>query len=391
LQNNSSEGSWLPVQAANRVTNLDSIRGFAVLGILFMNVVSFGLPSAGYFNISTAGLEGPLDWAIAIFGEIFFDQKMMGLFSILFGAGIVMFADGAEVKGHGARRLSVWRNTLLLGIGVLHSLLWEGDVLLLYALCAPLVLFLRKSSPRKQLIVGIAAVSVSIASGPLLQFAIPPNGEGLEGFWFVSDAPMSDVVGSFFLFNFGARAFGMMMIGVALFRWNVLSGGKSISFYRKMAVLGLGLGLPFAVGGVVFHIINDFSPRFAFTGEAPNSIATIPVTLGYIGLITLWNKRGANNLRERLNRVGRMALSNYLMQTVIGVTVLRGIFELGYFNRTTLFLFVITVWGFQLVFADSWLGRFQFGPCEWVWRCATYRKLQPLRINLPPRYKELTK
>ena len=385
MQNNSSEESWFPVHAASRVTNLDSIRGFAVLGILVMNVVSFGLPSAGYFNISAAGLEGPLDWAIAIFGEIFFDQKMMGLFSILFGAGIVMFADRAEVKGRGARRLSVWRNTLLLGIGVLHLLLWEGDVLLMYALCAPLVLFLRKSAPRKQLIVGIAAVSVSIASGPLLQFAIPPNGEGLEGFWIVSDAPMSDVVGSFLLFNFAARAFGMMMIGVALFRWNVLSGGKSIYFYRKMAILGLGLGLPFAVGGVVFHAINDFSPRFAFTGEAPNNIATIPVTLGYIGLITLWNKRRANNLRERLNRVGRMALSNYLMQTVIGITVLRGIFEPGDFNRTTLFLFVITVWGFQLIFTDSWLRRFQFGPCEWLWRCATYRKLQPLRINLPPK------
>ena len=103
-----------------------------------MNVVSFGLPSAGYFNISAEGLGGPLDWAIAIFGEIFFDQKMMGFFSILLGAGIVMFADRAEVKGHGVRRLSVWRSTLLLGIGVLHLLLWEGDVLLLYALCSPL-------------------------------------------------------------------------------------------------------------------------------------------------------------------------------------------------------------------------------------------------------------
>lgn len=370
--------SVLPVDVSERVTNLDTIRGVAVFGILFMNAVSYGLPAAGYFNISAAGSDGLLDWGIAVAGEIFFDQKMMGLFSLLFGAGIVIFAERAEAKGQGSVRLSVWRNTLLLGIGVLHGLLWEGDILLLYACCGPLVLLLRKLEPRKQLFIGVAAVCMSIASGPLFQLAIPTSGEGLEEFWFVDGGPYSDVVGSFFLVNFGSRAFGMMMIGVALFRLDVLGGAKPVSFYRKMAVLGLGVGIPIATAGVILQAINDFAPTYALIGEAPNSIATIPVTLGYIGLITMWNKRGVNNLRDRIDRVGRMALSNYLLQTLIGITMLRGILDIGDLNRSGIVLFVVVVWVFQLVWSDIWLRRFQFGPCEWVWRCATYRRRRML-------------
>ena len=119
--------------AANRITSLDVVRGVAVLGILTMNVVSFALPDAAYFNIDASSPQSTLDWIVGAAGEIFADQKFMGMFSMLFGAGIVLFADRAASKTSHPVWLSLWRNCLLLLIGIAHSLLWPGDVLTVYA------------------------------------------------------------------------------------------------------------------------------------------------------------------------------------------------------------------------------------------------------------------
>ena len=105
-----------PVEESGRITNLDALRGVAVFGILFMNAVSYGLEPAAYFNISL-GNDTPLDWVIGVFGEVVVDQRLMGVFSLLFGAGIVLFADRASAKGNRGGWLSLWRNLLLLGIG----------------------------------------------------------------------------------------------------------------------------------------------------------------------------------------------------------------------------------------------------------------------------------
>jgi uncharacterized protein len=126
-----------PVSPRARITNLDTVRGVAVLGILTMNVVSFGLvATAPYFNLSAGGSETWVDWLIGGGGEILADQKFMGLFSMLFGAGIVLFADRAEAKGRRPALFSLWRNFLLLLIGIAHTLIWDGDILVIYALCA---------------------------------------------------------------------------------------------------------------------------------------------------------------------------------------------------------------------------------------------------------------
>ena len=115
-----------PIEETGRITNLDALRGVAVFGILLMNAVSYGLEPAAYFNISLAN-DTPLDWIIGVFGEVFVDQRFMGVFSLLFGAGIVLFADRADAKGNRGGWLSLWRNLLLLGIGLLHMWLWgEG-------------------------------------------------------------------------------------------------------------------------------------------------------------------------------------------------------------------------------------------------------------------------
>ena len=119
-----------PVRESRRITSLDLVRGVAVFGILLMNVVHFRFGSGPYFNLDAGGSETWLDGTMGIVGEVFVDQKFMGLFSLLFGAGMILFIDRASQRGRRSVVLNLWRNTLLILIGIFHYLLWEGDVLM---------------------------------------------------------------------------------------------------------------------------------------------------------------------------------------------------------------------------------------------------------------------
>ena len=203
-----------PVESGERISNLDAIRGIAVLGILPMNVVSFALVGWAYFNISAPGTETSLDWIIAITGEVFFDQKFMALFSMLFGAGIVLFADRAAAKTNHPIWLSLWRNFLLLLIGLLHSVLWEGDILAVYALLSPILLLLRNLPSVLLLTLGIAVYALS----PLLMLAgqfLVTEPADVAGFWTAADqlSELADVV---LISDVFLRALGAMLVGIAL-------------------------------------------------------------------------------------------------------------------------------------------------------------------------------
>ena len=366
-----------PTGAGERIAALDVIRGVAVLGILTMNAVGYGLTDAAYWNIGAGGIDTRLDWVIGGAGEIFFDQKFMGLFSMLFGASIVLFADRAAARERRANWLSFWRNLLLLGIGVLHMLLWDGDVLVLYAVCSVFLLALRKRSPRALLVLGVGMMVGAAALAIAAQQWIGADGAALEGYW--KDGAMSDALGSWFAADAFLRALGMMLIGVAFYRTGVITGERSPAFYRRAAVWGLVIGLPLAAGGFAFVAVGDFSPDAAIAGTAPNTLATFPLALAYLSVIALWSLRPATALRRRVSAVGRMALTNYLTQTIIGVLVLEMLFDPDDLSRSWLVLFIVAVWGLQLWWSQAWLARFRYGPFEWAWRCATYRRWQPLR------------
>ncbi len=366
-----------PVREHARITSLDLIRGVAVLGILLMNAVSFKFVEAAYYNISADGSATWLDWAVGIFGEVFIDQKFMGMFSLLFGAGIILFIDRAAQKGRRAVLLNLWRNVLLLAIGVAHFMLWYGDVLMIYALSAFILIALRRLPNKALLTVGVAVFMLSLVSD-LYGQSLVNEGAPLGGIWFTSEAE-DETLGNLSWLAYIARGPGMVLIGAALYRMGFMDGGKSRETYRKTAAIGLGIGLALAALGVVITALGDYSRDVALIGQVPNSLGTIPASLGYVSLIILWNNGADGWLKRRLRAVGRMALTNYLSQTILGVLVLTTLFgDVDSINRSALLVFVVAVWALQLWWSQAWLNRFHFGPAEWLWRCATYRSLQPL-------------
>ena len=369
-----------PVRGSERITSLDLIRGVAVLGILLMNAVDFKLGDAPYFNLSAGGSESWLDWAVGILGEVFIDQKFMGLFSLLFGAGMILFIDRASRKGRRAVALNLWRNALLLLIGIIHFQIWSGDVLMVYAISSLFLIALRKLPNRLLISIGVAVFALSVGCSLLAQYIADTTSASLAGLWTPGEISDEEVVGLPVLLGFFLRGLGLILVGAGLYRTGFMNGGLPVRTYRLAAMAGLALGLPLAAAGVIVTAVNDYSREVAFVGQIPNTLGTIPASLGYMSLIILWNSGADSWLKGRLRAVGRMALTNYLTQTVLGVlvlTILLGNVDLV--NRSAVLVFVFAVWAVQLWWSQAWLGRFLFGPAEWLWRVATYRRGQPLR------------
>jgi len=362
-----------------RNTALDAVRGVAVLGILIMNAVAFGLPAAAYTNLDAGGSRSFLDWMIGGAGEIFADQKFMGLFSMLFGAGIVLFAERAAAKGRRSVLLSLWRNGLLLVIGIVHLSFWDGDVLFVYALCAPIVLALRRLPTKVLFSLGGACYAAVAIISWLVQSSLRSFSSVLIDFWNYGE--YYDVIGTWFLADYFGRAVGAMLIGAALYRTGIITGRRPNAFYRRLAAWGLGVGLPLSSAGLALMAATGFDIDWAVAGTIPNTIATVPLCLGYLSLIVLWNSARDSPLRQRVRTLGRMALTNYLSQTALGLIVLGALLGDVELSRTWVAVFVVAVWAVQLWWSKAWLDRFSFGPVEWLWRCATYRRWQPLRAR----------
>lgn len=349
-----------------------------MLGILLMNVVSFGLPDPAYFNI-TAADASRLDHVIGASFEVLADQKMMGVFSLLFGASIVLFVERVGARRRHPVWLSLWRNLLLAVIGVVHSIFWDGDVLLLYGVCAPFVLAARRLSVTAQFWAGGVAMVLAAASGPITQGLIGASGRAgqLGWYWFDQDLEAAPVVAGFVIVDGVLRALGMMLIGVALYRTGVLSGKRSVSWYRRAAVVGFAIGVPLSLTGVIWLEVVDHSWRHALAATSPNTLATAPMSIGIIAVVVIvWHRRPV--ALARLIPVGRMALTNYLAQTVLGLVVLRSVFFRGELDRLGLLAFVTAVWVVQIWWSGWWLARCSHGPVEWIWRVATYLRWTPL-------------
>ena len=304
----------------------------------------------------------------------------MGLFSLLFGAGMILFIDRAGGKGRRAGLLNLWRNALLLVIGILHFLVWEGDVLTAYAISSVFLIALRKLPNRALISVGTAVFALSVACAIIAQNIADTTDASLSGLWTPGEVLDQEVTAAPFLLGYFLRALGLILVGAGLYRAGFINGGLPVNSYRCTAVIGLAIGLPLAASGVIITAVNDYSREIAFIGQIPNTLGSIPASLGYMSFIILWNNRGDNRLKRRLRAVGRMALTNYLTQTVLGLLLLTTLLgNVDFLNRGAVLVFVFAVWALQLWWSQAWLSRFLFGPAEWLWRVATYRSGQPLR------------
>lgn len=374
----SVQGRGGPIAPSERIASLDVIRGVAILGILVMNALSFGLDQAAYFNVPAGGTSQPVDWFIGFITMVFFDQKMMALFSILFGVGVVIFAERAASKGRNPVGLSLWRFALLGVAGLVHIAFWDGDVLFLYALCAPLVLLVRRLPALLLGSVGVVLTLVGAITAPMFQAATGGTPDGLQAFWFAGYDGFSAAAESWFILNAATRALGLMMLGVALYRMGIVQGHRDDTFYCRLAVWGLGTGTVVTTMGIAWRVNSDWSADLAITGTIPTGVGTIPMALGYMSLIIMWSRSGSSRV-PLFARAGQMALTNYLTQTILGFVTLRWLLGDVDLTRTMIALWIVGVWILQLWWSTKWLAHFRYGLFEWAWRCATYRKRQPLR------------
>jgi len=399
-----------------RIESIDVLRGFALLGILIMNISSFAMPSMAYFSPVVYDIN-PLNHIIYSITHIIADQKFMAIFSMLFGASTILFINSVKKKEKSPLILFYSRNFWLLILGWIHSsYLWYGDILFIYALCAFLLFFFKIITPKKQFILGCLIYLIPTFSNYFTyEYVIDyldqeekdviikhwnPSNEILqqeldayrgpykkqvqyrEQLWSSSKSIGKGIIGISFLIDIFSRSFGMMLIGMACFSWGVFNNTLSKSFYKKLLIYGFGIGLPLSMIGLFFNYSFDWNWKYIqFLGRSPNNIATPFIAFGYISIIMLWIRKGSfSNIKEKLRTIGKTALTAYLIQTVISTFIFYGIglSLFGYVNRAYQLLIMFFIWFVLLKFCPMWLSKYHYGPVEWIWRMLTHMKLIPL-------------
>ncbi|MDQ7880720.1 MULTISPECIES: DUF418 domain-containing protein YeiB [Atlantibacter] len=372
-----------------RNVTLDVVRGVAILGILLMNIMAFGLPKAAYLNPAWYGDITARDaWTWALL-DLFAQVKFLTLFALLFGAGLHMLLPRGK-------RWIQSRLTLLALLGFCHGLLlWDGDILLAYGLVG-LVSWrlIRDAQSVKSLfntgvmlfIVGLGVLIVlGVISGDQLNRAWVPDASALqlEQFWRTEGGMegiryRADLLSSTLLAlgaQYGWQLAGLMLIGAALMRSGWLKGQFSPGHYRRAGVMlvlaGMAINLPSII--LQWHLNWDYR-WCGFLLQAPRELSAPFQVLGYTALIYgFWPQLSRWKVTGAVACVGRMALSNYLLQTLICTTLFNRFGLFMKFDRLQLLAFVPAVWAINLLFSVWWLRHFRQGPVEWLWRQLTAR------------------
>ena len=386
--------------STNRIHSLDLLRGFAVLGILIMNITSFSQVNIAYMNpMIGAGLEGYNQYFHA-FNYIFADTRFMSIFSILFGAGVVLFSNNAEAKGKKVGALHYKRMFWLLLFGLLHAyFIWEGDILVAYAICGCLIYLLRKKTIRALLIISIILFIVPLTFNLMTYYGM--TAEELEStfaFFHPSSEEITTEVqimqGSFleqmpirlenaiefqtlvFMIETFWRTTSLMLLGMILYRKGILSANKSISYYTKMILIGFGIGLIISLIGLNQSYDSGWSGAYVMSiGANYKLISGVFIAIGYIGFVMWCFKKGVfKKLQNRLQSAGRMAFTNYIGMSVICSLIFNGhgLALYGAFDRLQQFLVVVFIWVLILIVSPLILRKYRYGPLEWLWRKLTY-------------------
>jgi uncharacterized protein len=400
-----------PVAEKERIVSIDALRGFALLGILYMNIQAFSMVSAAYMNPTAYGDLHGRNYAVWLAGHLLADLKFMSIFSMLFGAGIFLMTSHVEASGQRPTRLHYRRMGWLMLFGLLHgSLLWYGDILYDYALCGMLVYWFRKRQPRTLIITGIILFSVA----PLLLYGygysyaqmsaheqqlerqgmwqptpaqIAKQNAVYRGGWLTQMSERLPETGRmktiyFLAFSFWREA-GLMLIGIALFKLGVFGAKSPTWVYSTMIALGALVGVPLIYYGVYREVGSGWAFPYSFvSGQQYNYWASLLVSFAWVGAVMLaCRSTPLLPLTRRLAAVGRMAFSNYIFHTLARTTIFygHGFGLFGKVERVGQLAIVLAIWAFQLVVSPVWLRHFLYGPLEWLWRSLTYLQWEPFR------------
>ncbi|MFC4255602.1 DUF418 domain-containing protein [Altererythrobacter xixiisoli] len=393
-----------------RILSLDIIRGIAVMGIFFANVIGMAMIDAAYFHPPTYGFFSALDhiaWAV---NYVLVDARFRALFSILFGASLLLITDRAEARDQPAWRAHFPRMAVLLLFGLVHYYwLWWGDILANYALIGMAAFFLRRL-PVPAMLMG-AVLALLVQHGPLMAghaqqlpryeaMRAPDATPADRATYDAMIARASESAASIAadkaahenpltharemtlpenrwqpfksVTDYGFETLGLMLLGMAAFRSGLLTGSWPRHHY---AVLGLVVTLPslaiFAFGTFTIHASGYDRMAFYWWDYVWLPMLQPICAMGYIGLI-LWLFHGheASATGLRIAAVGRMAFTNYLGATLIGTLLFSGFAGglYGQLSRGQTWLIAFPVCALMLAWSQPWLARFRYGPLEWVWR-----------------------
>ncbi|MEX0731616.1 MAG: DUF418 domain-containing protein [Aquisalimonadaceae bacterium] len=385
----------------SRVPVLDVLRGVAILGILLMNIQSFGRLSSEYMNPKALGDPALLDWAVWVFSHVVADEKFISMLTLLFGAGIVLMAkhsrDAADVFEQRFRKRMAW----LLVFGLVHGLLlWPGDILAAYAICGLVAVRFRDQEPVRLAMTGIFLLTMAMLLWLLLTaalvFVVPESTlqQLITRHWEPSRGVVAEEVTGL-TFNWlttawdravhalGAqlwmlasdriwRMLGMMFLGMALLKTGFLAGQWSLRQYYRVTVAGLAVGVPLVLGGIWFNEAMDWDFRYSmFLGRIPNHWGSVAIALAWVSVVIILVRQAALQRASRaLEAVGRLAMTNYIAQTIICTTIFYG-FGLGLFLQLgylELLGVVAAVWTAQIAFSLTWRRFKSAGPLETLWR-----------------------
>ena len=428
-----------PVSENSRISLIDMLRGFALLGILMMNIPGFSM--ADYSFEAFKNDPDSFNFWLYQFIGVFFEGKMRAMFGMVFGAGVLLFIANKSAKGTSVHWLYYRRMFWLLIFGLIHAhlILWIGEILYLYAVCG-MILYLFRNVPPRYLVWAVPIVAVVSFVASAIQYqdirekriaysqatkaksenktltatqtkaliewreiekTMIPNREDAKANTKKMKSDYSTVAGYLRPIALDIQtkylpfevwdSLALMLLGLALFKWGFLTGAWSNKDYWTVVKIGYGVGLPLVIYSnyYAFHHFSTLEANLARMEQVPINwvnliypFQRILLVMAHAAALILLYKSGVvQGLMNRLVAVGRMAFTNYISHSLI-CTLFFFVYGLNYYAELEfyqIYYVVLVVWAFQLIISPIWLKYFLFGPLEWLWRSLTYWKVQPMK------------
>ena len=408
--------------ATARITTIDAVRGFAVCGILLMNIVSMGMPGYAYIDPTYWGRPDRTDLAFWAVNYVLADGKMRALFTMLFGASMLLISERAAARGDGKSpaELQYRRLFWLFVFGMIHAwFFWYGDILTSYAIAGAITYPLWRWRTRSLAVFAALLLLVQVglnlghyadlsnaqavatsteapakaradaektlrAMAPDQQAAAAEFSGYRGGFVDALNArvPLATMFQTMLLWLGMPELLGFIALGMVLFRTGFFSGRWRTRSYAAVIVAGYAIAVPAMVPVARVVMASDWNPVTLPLYDTIGLVLRPAIALAHAAVVILLVRSGRGGwLGRRLEAAGRMAFSNYLGTTIVTTTIFYG-YGFGLFgtlSRAELYWIVLLVWVLILGWSRPWLAHFDYGPLEWAWRRLARGEPVPIR------------